>query len=326
MSRIKSGLKKLKWLIQDIGFATNLLSLNNAPFNRRLLIYHGVVPKANKKINSRFISTQEFERQLIYFKKHFHLLRLDEYFEGAKDENKLSLSLTFDDGYLNNLNVVLPLLEKYQIPAAFFITTIRETEYSYLWADLLDLHWHTGPKSILFSNLTYRKKRNGYWSEQGSLKALLKSSDWNLKKSFCDFVLANNQFIIEKHLFPYFQLMNEEEIQQLSSSPLVTIGSHGLYHNCMAEVPRNEAKIALEKSKHYLEKLSKREIEYFAYPDGSYNAELIQLAKDVGYTKQVVVDYLQPDDANNPMLSNRFGINPHISFNNQIKSIVDGRY
>lgn len=326
MSKIKSGLNKLKWLIQDIAFATNLLSLKNAPLSSRILIYHGVVSNANKKINSRFITAQEFEKQLIYFKNHFHLLSLSDYFKGAKDKNKLSLCLTFDDGYLNNLNEVLPLLKKHQIPATFFITTIRVTEYSYLWADMLDLHWYTGPNSIVFNKLRYRKKRNGYWSEKGSLKALLKSSDWNLKKSFCDFVLANNQFINEKQLFPYFQLMNEEEIQQLSSSPWVTIGSHGLYHNCMAEVPINEAKTALEKSKRYLERLTNREIKYFAYPDGSYNAELIQLAKDVGYSKQVVVDYLQFEDANNPMLANRFGINPHISFHNQIKSIVDGKY
>jgi peptidoglycan/xylan/chitin deacetylase (PgdA/CDA1 family) len=326
VNRIKRGIKKLKWLLQDVGFATALLKQHNEPNARRILLYHGVAPKVNKRINARFISSEEFENQLRYFKENFNLVTLNEYFEGAEDTSRLTLSLTFDDGYLNNLTEVLPLLEKHQVPATFFITTIREPSYSHLWPDLLDLYWYTGPAAFTFRGFIYKKKKNGYWHLNQSLKGLLKSEAWEIKKELCDLILSSNEFIDRKDLQPYLQQMNEEQIKQLSNSPMVSIGSHGLYHNCMANVPLSEAKMAMIKSKQYLENVFQKPVELFAYPDGSYNHQLIQLAKEVGFHKQLAVDYNQKEDRNNALIEERLGINPYISFNNQIKCIIDGKY
>ena len=107
---------------------------------KRILIYHGIDQKGRKDLNSRFISKALLEKQLAYFAENFNCLSVAEYFEkGIIKNGKLSIALTFDDGYLNNYTHVLPLLEKYNIPASFYVTGLHDTTEGILWADLVDI-------------------------------------------------------------------------------------------------------------------------------------------------------------------------------------------
>lgn len=326
VNKLNSAFKRIKWKTNDLLFSLGLNSISGNRKGKRLLIYHGIIPNARTDINARFISSQQFEQHLIFFKNHFHLVSLEEYFQNNLHPEKLSIAISFDDGYLNNLTTALPLLEKYQIPSSFFITTIRQAQYDYLWADLLDLYRYTGPKQFIFRDTIYTKNKHEYVCSKGSLKQLLKAGDWTIKEELCEFIFHQNAFIMNEKLFPYFKLMEEEGLRQLSKSELVTIGSHGLYHNCLSEISLLEAKKELEISKGYLEQTIQMEVSTLAYPDGSYNRELIDLAEKAGYKKQLAVDYIDALDEHDKRIENRFGINPYVSFNNQMQCIIDEKY
>jgi peptidoglycan/xylan/chitin deacetylase (PgdA/CDA1 family) len=70
-------------------------------------------------------SSAMFEEFCSYFKKHFKVVRLSEQIQACHEKRAMggTLSITFDDGYLDNYEVAAPILERLQLPATFFITS-----------------------------------------------------------------------------------------------------------------------------------------------------------------------------------------------------------
>ena len=60
-----------------------------------------------------------------FFGRYFRVLSLSEQVAASKAGRDLggSLSITFDDGYLNNFEVAAPILRRAGLPATFFVTT-----------------------------------------------------------------------------------------------------------------------------------------------------------------------------------------------------------
>lgn len=326
-SKLHRGLKKLTWKMNDSMFFLGLKNINLNKSFRRIIIYHGIVPYARLDINARFISTKTFEEHIQFYKHHFHIVSIEEYFSGAHHPTKPTIAITFDDGYLNNLTEALPILEKYEVPATFYITTIQQKGYPILWADALDLFRLTGPDPFIFEGQSYKKGKHEYINNKGThLKQLLKSTGWEIKRKFLEVVLRNNSFMEKASCRPYYELMTTDDIKQLSASKYAQIGSHGAYHNCLDVVTREEAKEELLMSKEYLQQLIQKEVSSIAYPDGRYTRSIVELANQLGYQTQLAVDYLYKEDFSDPSIKSRFGVNPFMSFNNQMQCIINGKY
>lgn len=60
-----------------------------------------------------------------FFQKHFRTVRLAEQIEACRQGKDMggTLSVTFDDGYVDNFSVAAPILKRLNIPATFFVTT-----------------------------------------------------------------------------------------------------------------------------------------------------------------------------------------------------------
>lgn len=94
----------------------------------RILCYHGVCDErlaAEPWVPTYFVTRASFERQLRYLARNASVLPLFEAVqrlrEGALPPR--AVSLTFDDGYANNLSLAAPLLGEYGMRATVFLTT-----------------------------------------------------------------------------------------------------------------------------------------------------------------------------------------------------------
>lgn len=87
----------------------------------RILMYHQVLPQSIAYKNDLIVTVENLEEQLIYIKNNFETVFFKDLEVSKSVENKIIL--TFDDGYYNNLQYLIPLLEKYQLKAAIFIPT-----------------------------------------------------------------------------------------------------------------------------------------------------------------------------------------------------------
>lgn len=87
----------------------------------RILMYHQVLPESIAYKNNLIVTAENLDKQLSYIKNNFTTVFFKDLESEKSTENKIIL--TFDDGYYNNLEYLLPLLEKHQLKATIFIPT-----------------------------------------------------------------------------------------------------------------------------------------------------------------------------------------------------------
>ena len=291
----------------------------------RMLVYHGVCKNNPFRFNTLFVTLKNFERQLQVYKKYFQVVSLDDFYQKNYNDKKFTLCLTFDDGFANNYKYVLPLLEKYQMPASFFITAIRKSGYDILWNDVLSIAGAYGPDKVKIKEIDFLKdKLKKYLSiESGkSLNEILRSA------SFEDKVEMMKQFDIYKNKVEedYWLQMTEGQIKKMSESKWVTLGSHSYCHNDLAYVAGGLVRDDLLQSKNYLEGLIQKKVRSIAFPYGSYSKQTVSEAKAAGYTQLLATDFLFDDDFEDKAMKERLTINPFISPINQMHANICGHY
>jgi peptidoglycan/xylan/chitin deacetylase (PgdA/CDA1 family) len=278
-------------------------------------MYHGIDQTENTRFNVRFFSANNFERHLLFYKKHFNIISLEDYFEDRNlDRHRLNIAITFDDGYRNNFTLARPLLERHEVPATFFVTGLNAVSENILWADLIDLAagFHDAP--ILFQGRSFPKSSRGRYD---TLRVFIQENKIVGTPVFAELkseILRLKAFSLdEPGIFDYWQLMSDEEIASMASSKFVRIGSHGFLHNNMRYLPLSESAAELKASKEYLENLLQYEVLSVGYPNGGYTREVLDEAQRLGYKYQCAVDYLYPQDAADPRVQNRLGLYPRLS-------------
>ena len=94
----------------------------------RILAYHGICDDElarERWVPPYFVTRSAFDAQLAYLKQHACVLPLSEAVARLRghDLPARAVSITFDDGYANNLYAAYPILKKYGIPATIFLAT-----------------------------------------------------------------------------------------------------------------------------------------------------------------------------------------------------------
>jgi peptidoglycan/xylan/chitin deacetylase (PgdA/CDA1 family) len=294
-----------------------------------MVVYHGICRNDPTRYNNIFLRRATFGAHIQFYKKYFHVISLDDYYHQRFSSDRFNVCLTFDDGYANNHKYVLPLLEQYQAPAAFFITGIREAGYDILWNDFLGLVEKYGPRRLLYKEEAFEKRRfSGYVSTTSgsSLKETLRSAGFAAKEEMMESLYPLAPFRKKISELDYWLAMNEEEIGELSRSEWATIGAHGYYHNDLARIGVMDAEFELERSRGYLEKLTGRRIKALAFPYGSYSPAVAAVAKRLGFSQLLALDLLFPEDRSDPSMRERFVVNPFVSVTNQMLAIIKKTY
>ena len=261
----------------------------------QVLMYHGIGDAGCHRVNARHLSRELFERHLQLFTSFFNVVPLLELLNGARDPDKLTVSLTFDDGLRNNLTHALPLLEKYNVPATFFITGANRCGLRLLWGDLLDLGERHVDHALIVSGRSWRKNAQGRYAEGGNGRLLRdhikQSGVWGPKKELYDQLGALVDGPLQADRL-FWELMSDDDLRRLARHPLVTLGSHGWWHNDMGRIPVAEVTSELAQSHDYLTELTGVAPTLLAWPSGSYGDESVRAAGSVGFTQQLAVDAL----------------------------------
>lgn len=245
----------------------------------KVLMFHRVLPEkqvTQPNAYSTFgtlISQEYFETVLsLLIDNGFEFVTVSELTRQISTDKLVAL--TFDDGYSDNFDFALPSLLKFNATATFFPVvnpckdnTVLPLDIYYQCVDEMDLS--ETERAEYISGTT---KRNFYWAKPEKQMNLLNS----LFKS-----------IPQKNRVCY---MNAEQLKKLSDKGF-EIGSHGITHSLLIADYMDEEKALneLQKSKQWLETITGKPVTAYCFPAGRYNAEMIELAKQVGYTSTCLV-------------------------------------
>lgn len=322
MSVIKTISRKIVFpLVTGLGIEKIVGSFSDN--SRLILCYHGCSHSPDFSINGRHIASKQLDQHFAYLKKNFTIHSLDEMFASYrtnKKPNKKMVAITFDDGYLNNYTTAFPLIKKHNIPAAFFILSKPLMDDKFInWPDILDLiKRYGGLDSIKIGSHDFKKiNGRGYFSE-------------SLNTSAGDFIKNNgrdrdiwleklmNEINFDKLLNnvnkDYYKFLNVEQLKEMACCDLVEIGSHCHSHYNLANISADLAAYELMESKRILEEVIGKNVNTVAYPDGSYNANVKNIAEKAGYRNQVAVSYQCPDDEGDKRILPRLTISNTTTF------------
>ena len=333
MTKLQRGFVKVRRLSQYLlGDVLWNLRLNNNFYRSakgaRIIIYHGICMEDHTRFNNIFLPLETFKAHLDFYKEYFNVVSLDDFYQQNFSNNRFNICLTFDDGFANNYKYVLPLLEQYHLPAAFFITGIRDAGYDILWNDFLAIFSKYGPATLKYNNERFGKNKwNKYVSESTgvTLPEIIRSGGFDAKTEMME-RLSHIVGFRENKQEDYWLQMTTDQIRELSLSKYVTIGAHGYYHNDLSKIPIDDARSEMIRSKKILENIIQKEVNAIAFPYGTYTKSVLAEAKKAGYSKLLAMEFLYPDDMTDPTMRERFTVNPFISTNNQMYANIKGKY
>jgi len=260
-----------------------------------VLLYHRV----ENLIRDPFrlaVHPHRFEDQLKYLKKKYNIVSLQDMVRrlsrGLSIANQVAI--TFDDGYADNFYCALPILEKYSVPATFFITAGMIGQGCEFWWDELERIFYSNKNlpralSLDIKNHTYS------WDTPDSkehpvifknMHRLLRPLPWEKRENILDalFVWAElDRNAIRK---PY-RILDKDEVQLLSRNELAEIGSHSMSHIML----KSQSRVSLEEeivgSREVLEEITGNEVNSFSYPfggKGDISGKAVRIVKKSGYT------------------------------------------
>ena len=131
----------LAGLLHDTGALSAILALRaraSAPW-LSILTYHRFPRLGCELFDDGVIDTNVdvFERHVSCLKKHFVVIGVDELCAFAAGEAlpANAVAITFDDGYLDNYEHALPILQRHACKAIFFVATSFTSERRLYWWD-----------------------------------------------------------------------------------------------------------------------------------------------------------------------------------------------
>jgi peptidoglycan/xylan/chitin deacetylase (PgdA/CDA1 family) len=272
-----------------------------------VLMYHRI---ANPETDpwQLAVNRENFEQQLSVLKKSYSIITTRDLSKQLIN-NKLEencICITFDDAYADNYLHAKPLLEKYDCPATFFVPSyFIGTNREFWWDELKNiiLHSETLPSTLSlkiredFFQFGVRDKnlsddlrtKNAAWvwpEKSPTERCELYYTLWELLQPLTideiEPIMHNlrtwSGYVRKgkKEDLP----MTNQQLEEILKHPLFDLGIHTLTHQALAFHPREVQKNEILACKQDLEKRSKTEINFFAYPYGNYNATTLSLVKE----------------------------------------------
>lgn len=278
-----------------------------------ILLYHriGITAPDPWALN---VAPENFQHHLRFLRRHLRPVAMQELLVAAAEGASLddAVAVTFDDGYADNLQAALPLLERYEIPATFFIPTGAIDSVQEFWWDELErliLEPAELPPvlRITIGGDTYEYKLGATakltrdeaaaagwvaWETPPTARHALYADLWSRCQGLA--AVAREDVMCQVRAWatdggatrPARRTLSAVELRRLAASPIAEIGAHTITHPSLASLSLDEQKREIVQSRDDLESLIGGSVRTFSYPFGKstdYTSETIGIVRDAGY-------------------------------------------
>jgi len=277
----------MKFLLKRLA---GLASPAGARARLSILIYHRVLPESDT-FNQWDVTAAEFELQMDLLAGHFSPLPLTEAVERLATGSlpARAVCVTFDDGYVDNAEVALPILRKHKVPATFFVAT-GYLDGGRMWNDTvcesirvlaaptLDLtRWGLGTFE-LDSDVA---RRSAIAAILPAFKYLPAAERDTRAAQLGELAGVPRQSKL---------MMREEQVRALHGAGM-EIGAHTVTHPILLNTAPDVARREIAESRSRLGEIVRQPVHLFAYPNGKpgvdYGPEHVTMVRDAGFKAAV---------------------------------------
>jgi peptidoglycan/xylan/chitin deacetylase (PgdA/CDA1 family) len=260
--------------------------------------YHGVVPSDHSDgesfLDGNLVRPDVFRQQLRFLKAHYHVIHPEEFrawIEHGKQLPPRAILLTCDDGLVNALTDIVPVLRSESVSCLFFVTTASCSENpGMLWYEELYLLMRNqvlaAPELLLLAEEDVESPppenfQAQWWSmvKRASRLDARARTDWmGLVRSHRG---PTQQFRSERR----WRLLNASELKQLAGQGM-SIGAHTRTHPILSLCSEEEARREIQESKSEIERTLEQPVWAFAYPFGNPSTmgeREVRLAREAGF-------------------------------------------
>ena len=325
----------MKSLLKNLFYASLEKGMINE-FRRRkhrnsllILTYHSVLPYSEKFADFDYrncVSTEAFSEQLAFLKRKYEVITLKEAEKRLRNNtlHGYECVITFDDGFKNNHDYALPVLQKHGLTAVFYITTSFIGSREMLWTEKINAIVMNAPVQEIELNMEqpiHIPLRTVGDREKASVKlrTWLKYQPRFQQENVARTLMEATGYIpdgVAKDADRY-AFMTWDEVRSMRDAGM-EIGSHTAHHYLLNMLSEEESHTELRESREIIEKELSESCTLFSYPNGAegnfYPLHFKQL-NDLGYTSAVtqIPGFNKPGD--NLYALNRVNISAGMTLN-----------
>ena len=279
--------------------------LNSAPvygFLRRralsknpstILCYHTLRPQGEPLDAWIALGVDDFRAQITMLRKHYDIVPLDDALQPGAAGARPRVALTFDDGEIGLHSHLLPILSAENIPVTVYVATQQiETGRAYWFDRVMNALQAEGAFAVALDGVGRWQigpgQGKGRWAQISAVLEALKRAEHDRRDALADEIVAQ---VAGKSAaaFTPLQPMSLAQLKELAANPLVEIGAHTHGHELLDQLPIEEARQSIARSKALLEEWTGQAVRHFAYPNGNHTPELMWALEALGFESSTVL-------------------------------------
>lgn len=270
-----------------------------APTRAVILYYHSIVedPRLTQHLLGVSQSSAAFAAHMEIVARHYSPVTVEDIGQFVQSDRQLprrAVAVTFDDGFLDNYEIALPILARFGIPASFYIMVNAVETGALPWycrirvafSSTSEPNW-SNPKNNRVHNLGSADERNSAMVAAWEIAARMTGTVQ------AEFVARVEESLkIEPVNRPSF-MMNWDQVRAVRKAGHI-VGAHTLSHPNVGQVTLPEARSEIFGSKKKLEEKMGEEIAHFSYPHPALNPqwskETLAITREAGFKSAVLTD------------------------------------
>ena len=274
-----------------------LLSPAGARARLNVLIFHRVLREPDPLFPDE-VDAARFDEMLGWLKSWFKVLPLDEAARRLQDGSlpARAAALSFDDGYADNHDVALPLLQKHGLPCSFFVAT-GFLDGGRMWNDTLIEAVRRSDRPMLdlrgLQGVQGEDLGQHALGDTAGRRAALGKLIERVKYLPPEPRLACVNAIAERAEvdLPTDLMMSSEKVRGLRRAGM-QIGAHTVSHPILAKLDAQQAADEMGRSRDALQALLGEKVGLFAYPNGRPGTDYLPevhpaIARELGFDAAV---------------------------------------
>ena len=299
----------MRWL-----FST--LSPGAAKARLSILIFHRVLAQADPLFPDE-VDAERFGHICAWVRQWFNVLPLPEAARRLREGNlpPRALAITFDDGYADNHDVALPILQRNGLVASFFVAT-GFIDGGRMWNDTLI-------ESVRRARVDVLRPDGAAFVQGDGTPMVLPLADVAARRSAIDALIKACRYLpgaerdaavaavarASGATLPHDLMMAGAQVRALHDRGM-DVGGHTVNHPILTRLPLADARQEIADGKQHLEAITGAPLRSFAYPNGrpgqDFADEHVQLVRELGFECAVTTGWGVSDVSTDAFQLRRF--------------------